>query len=129
MPRPRTPQAKAEISGANVVNPARFADRKGPRTTRPLGNPYERMTDPQKVAWEEVRTEAPWLNSSHRPLVRMAAQIMARMDEDGEIGMTAMKTLSAILSKLGMTPVDETKVNHGAGDSEEPEDKFFGRPN
>jgi hypothetical protein len=126
--RPRTPDAKAEASGAKAINPGRFEGRKTPPRTRPLGEPYAAMTGGQKAAWNELREECPWLHSSHRHMVRMAAQIIARMDEE-EIGMTAMKTLSSILSKLGATPTDETKVNHADGDEESPEDKFFGRPN
>jgi hypothetical protein len=37
--------------------------------------------------------------------------------------------LSAILSKLGATPVDETRVTAPSEDDEDPSDKFFGRPN
>ncbi|WP_230585417.1 hypothetical protein [Bordetella hinzii] len=85
------------------------------------------MTDEQKVAWEEYRAELPWLNSSHRPLLRLACIWTARMD-DADFGVSATQALSSILSKLGATPVDETKVNHGDDEEEDPADKFFGRP-
>jgi hypothetical protein len=126
MPRPRTPQAKAEASGANLINPGRFEGRKGPKRTRPLGEPYVVMTDAQKNAWAEFQAELPWLHSGHRTLVRMACVYVARMDE-GELGVQAMNSLSSILSKLGATPADETKVNHADSDEAEPEDAFFGR--
>ncbi|HYI43674.1 MAG TPA: hypothetical protein VD768_08650 [Sphingomicrobium sp.] len=129
MARPRLPAAKAEVSGAAIINAGRFADRKAPKGLRPLGEPYARMTDAQKVAWEEYRAELPWLNASHRVLLRLACVWTAKMDEDGEINTSASQVLSAILSKLGATPVDETKVNHSDGDEGEPEDRFFGRPN
>jgi len=128
MPRARTPLAKAETAGAAVIHPGRFKDRVGPKRTRPLGEPYATMTDGQKAAWEEFRQELPWLNSSHRLLVRMACRLAARMDEDDDFGVSATQALSSILSKLGATPVDETKVNHGDGEDEDPADKFFGRP-
>jgi hypothetical protein len=128
MPRPRLPQAKAEVSGAILKDAGRFADRKTSKRTRPLGDPYEKMTDEQKEAWAEYRAELPWLNSSHRTLLRLACIWTAKMD-DVEFGVSATQALSSILSKLGATPVDETKVNHGDDGDEDPADRFFGRPN
>lgn len=126
MPRPRLPQAKAEAAGAAIIHPERFKDRKGPKRTRSVGEPYARMTDEQKTAWAEYQVELPWLTSSHRPLLRLACIWTARMD-DAEFGVSATQALSSILSKLGATPVDETKVNHGDDEDEDPADKFFGR--
>jgi hypothetical protein len=51
------------------------------------------------------------------------------MRTNPDFGVNATQALSSLLSKLGATPVDETKVNHADGDEEEPESKFFGRPN
>lgn len=127
MARPRLPAAKAEASGAAIKNAGRFADRKAPKGTSPLGAPYVRMTDEQKEVWEECRAEMPWLNGSHRRLLRVACILSARMD-DPEMGVSALQALSSILSKLGATPVDETKVTHGEDDDEDPADEFFRRP-
>jgi hypothetical protein len=126
MARPRTPNAKAEVAGAAIVHPERFKDRKGPARTRPVGEPYAAMTDSQRAAWAEYQRELPWLTSSHRPLLRLACIWTARMD-DAEFGVSATQALSSILSKLGATPVDETKVNHADGEEEDPADRFFGR--
>lgn len=92
-----------------------------------MGEPYATMTAPQCVAWAEYQHELPWLTSSHRPLLRLACIWTARM-EDAEFGVSATQALSSILSKLGATPVDETKVNHADGEEEDPTDRFFGRP-
>lgn len=127
MAKPRLPQGKAEVSGAAVHDPGRFKNRKGPKRARPIGEPYATMTEPQKAAWAEYQHELPWLNSSHRPLLRLACIWTARMDDD-EFGVSATQALSSILSKLGATPVDETKVNHGGDEEEDPSDEFFGRP-
>lgn len=126
MPRPRLPKAKAEVSGAATVNPGRFKDRKAPKQVRPVGEPYAAMTEQQKVAWAEYQRELPWLTSSHRPLLRLACMWTAKMD-DAEFGVSATQALSAILSKLGATPVDESKVNHADGDETDPADRFFDR--
>lgn len=130
MARPRLPALKAEASGAAIKNAGRFKDRKAPKGTRPLGEPYARMTDEQCIAWEEFRTEMPWLNSSHRVLLRLACVWTAKLDDPkAEFGVSATQALSSILSKLGATPVDETKVSYDAGGEEDPADEFFGRPN
>ncbi|KRC30713.1 hypothetical protein [Acidovorax sp. Root217] len=83
------------------------------------------MTEAEQMAWAEFQRELPWLTASHRTLLRMACVLSARM-ETGEMGVEAMKALSSLLSKLGATPVDETKVNHGSDEEEDPTDKFFG---
>lgn len=128
MARPRLPQAKAEATGAAITHAGRFKDRKAPKGTRPLGQPYARMTEDQCAAWEDFRAELPWLNSSHRTLLRLACILTVRLDE-ADVGVNQIQTLSAILSKLGATPVDETKVSAPDDDDGEPEDRFFGRPN
>lgn len=84
------------------------------------------MTEAQRVCWEEFKSELPWLNSGHRTILRMACILAARMDTDPEFGVQATQALSSILSKLGATPVDETKVNHAPAENEDPADKFFG---
>lgn len=131
MSNPRLPAMKAAVSGAALKNPGRHAGRSAPKGTRPLGEPYARMTEGQKQAWEEYRAELPWLNSSHRPLLRLACIWTAKMDDpDAEFGVSATQALSSILSKLGATPVDETKVSVPDGDDSDPADRFFaGRPN
>ncbi len=129
MARPRLPKAKAEVSGAALINAGRFKDRISPRGTRALGEPYKAMSDGQKEAWEEFRAELPWLNSSHRALVQIACVLRARINEDPEMGVNALATYSAVLSKLAATPVDETKVSVPDGDEADPADEFFARPN
>lgn len=126
MARPRLPAAKAKASGAAVHNPARFAGRKAPKASRPIGEPYAAMTEAQKACWVEMVGDMPWLHSAHRVLLRLACYHAARLDTDPEFGVSATQALSSILSKLGATPVDETKVAHGDGDeSEDPAEAFF----
>ena len=127
MPRQRTPKAKAEVSGAAAKNAARFKDRKAPKTSRALGEPYATMTVEQKAAWAEIQYEMPWLTSSDRIMVRLACSWIARMELD-DLGVAASSALASILSKLGATPVDVSKVNHGGEEEDDPADEFFGRP-
>jgi hypothetical protein len=123
---PRLPDKKAEVSGAKAKNPQRFRDRKTPKKTRPVGEPYANMTETQKKMWADFVNDMPWLHSAHRMLLRLACMWAAKLENgDPEFGVSATKALSSILSKLGATPTDETRVNHGSGDEENPEDKFF----
>jgi len=86
------------------------------------------MTDEQKACWHEFVGDMPWLNAAHRTLLRLACYHAARLDIDAEFGVSATQALSSILSKLGATPVDETKVTHGgADDDEDPAEEFFSR--
>lgn len=125
MARNRLTAHRAKTSGATVVNPGRFKDRKTPKHTRPIGNPYKNMTAAQKRAWGECVEEMPWLRSPHRQLLRLACVLAARMETGADMPATALQTLGVILSKLGATPVDETKINHDDNEDENPEDEFF----
>lgn len=130
MAKPRLPQAKAEASGAVLKNAGRFEGRAAPKRTRPIGEPYANMTEAQKECWRELAGEMPWLHSAHRVLLRLACYHAARLGTDPEFGVSATQALSSILSKLGATPVDETKVTHGDdGDEADPAEAFFARPN
>lgn len=128
MARPRLPAAKAEATGAALINAGRFADRKAPKGTRPLGEPYAKMNEAEKEQWAEFARDLPWLNSSHRVILRMACKLTVDMDGD-EFGVSKAQALSSILSKLGATPVDETRITHGDEGDEDPADAYFGRPN
>src|SRR5699024_7064895 len=126
MPRPRLPQMKAEVSGAKAKNAGRFKGRTTPKRTRPIGKPYKTMTSSQCAAWNECIDEMPWLHSGHRQLLRVASVLIARVEEDPDVPVSALAALHVALSKLGATPTDETKVNHGENDDEDPADEFFG---
>lgn len=123
MSNPRLPVAKAHATGAAIKNPGRHAARKKPKGTRPIGEPYARMSDEEQVQWHEFVRDLPWLNSSHRVLLRLACKLAADMDGD-DFGVSKAQALGSILSKLGATPADESKVTVPDDDSEE--DEFFG---
>jgi len=122
MPAPRLPVAKASVTGADAKNPGRHAGRKKPKGTRAIGEPYTKMGAEEQAQWHEFVRDLPWLNSSHRVILRMACKLTVDMDGD-EFGVSKAQALSSILSKLGATPVDESKVS-GGDDDDEP-DEFF----
>lgn len=132
MPRPRLPQQKAEVSGAVGKNAGRFKDRAVSGKTRPVGQPYATMNDYQRLAWDQLTSEAPWLNSSHRQMLRLACIVIALIEEGiEEIGVKHITTLRSVLSSLGMTPIDETKVGHKEEEEKDEFDKMMGggKPN
>jgi len=130
MARSRTPNDKAAVSGADRIHPGRFADRKTPKKARPLGEPYARLNDEQQEVWLEMADLGPWLRSHDRIMLEISCRMIARMRTESEFGVSAIQALSSILSKLGFSPTDVTKVKHDDGDEGEPEDRFFGgKPN
>lgn len=128
MAKARLPQSKAEVSGSAIKDPGRFKDRKAPQSLRPVGEPYAAMTEAQRTCWAELKYELPWLTSSDRVLLQMVCILTARMRSGEEFGVQAMQALSSMLSKLGATPADKTKVSYDPGSEEDPADEFFGKP-
>ena len=125
MANPRLPAKVAEVTGAAARSPYRHKDRKPPKGTRALGEPYKAMSEAEQVAWHEFAAELPWLNSSHRALLQLACRLRARLNNDPDMGVNAMQAYSAVLSKLAATPVDETKVSYGDEAEEDPADRYF----
>lgn len=122
MPAPRLPVDKARIMAADAKNPGRHAGRTKPKGTRAIGEPYAAMTEAERAQWFEFVRDLPWLNSSHRVILRVACRLTADMDGD-EFGVSKAQALSSILSKLGATPADESRVSDPA--DEEDDDEFF----
>src|SRR3954447_3532796 len=109
MPRPRLPQERARITGADATNPARFAGRSDPKTT-PLAEPSGWMGEEQRVAWNSFTAEVPWLMESDRVLVEIAAYIRARVMTGEEVGVSALNQLRMCAAQMGATPADRSKV-------------------
>ena len=123
MAAPRTPVAKARATGADIKNPSRHADRKDPKT-KPLGKPSRFLDGAGREAWEGYKLELPWLTEADRSLVEIASSVRGRLLAGEDVGVTALSMLQSILSKMGGTPADRSKV--ATPDEDEPEDEFFG---
>jgi hypothetical protein len=65
----------------------------------------------------------------HRILLRQVCILAAKMEAGEDLSVSATHALSAMLSKLGATPADESKVNHGSEDDESGSEFFGGRLN
>lgn len=129
MAMPRTPKAKAEVSGQASKNPQRFGPRVEPKATA-LGNPPGWMTREQVDAWNQFAFELPWLAGADRSLVEVAAVIRARLVIDPvNVGVQALNLLRQCLGQMGATPADRTKVAAPDAPTADPDDAFFARPN
>ena len=113
MARPRTPTAKAALTGADKINPGRFKPRSEPKASgRDLGQPPSYLPPTAKKAWATFADELPWLTFEDRGAVEivslMRAQIMDGMTAD--LPASFFGNYRMALSSLGATPVDRTKV-------------------
>jgi phage terminase small subunit len=123
MPAHRLPVAKAKVTGASSRNPKRHSKRADP-AVGVLGGAPTHLEKFAKRAWERFRSELPWLTSSDRALLEVACIIRSEMLQGGVVGIQKLNTYQAVLSKLGATPTDRSKVN--VPDEEEAPDEFFG---
>jgi len=123
MAAPRLPSAKARLTGADSKNPKRHKARSDPKLT-PLGEPSIFLDEFGKQAWEGYRRELPWLMEADRSLVEIASSVRGRLLGGNDVGVTALSMLQSILSKMGGSPADRSKVT--TGDDEPQEDEFFG---
>lgn len=125
MPR-RKPLNRLLTEGADLKNPRRFRDRRRPITGRPVGEPYVSMTDAERRHWRELVGSCPWITARHRVLLRLTCTLAARLESGELTGLTAVRTLTGLLAKLGATPTDEAKVAQGADDDDaDPSETFF----
>ncbi|WP_082077131.1 hypothetical protein [Bradyrhizobium sp. LTSPM299] len=121
----RTPLAKAIATGRVLHDPKRFANRKEPESTGPLGPPPAWLKEPAADAWESFADELPWLNRSHRCIVGIASTARAELAA-GCADTRMLNLLRQCLGQLGATPADSSKVTlPGEESPEDPSDKYF----
>lgn len=124
MANPRSPIAKAEVTGATVSHPGRHKERKEPKGSA-LGKPSAFLDEFGVRAWEGFKAELPWLAESDRALVEIASSVRGRLLAGEDVGITALSMLQSILSKMGGSPADRSKVMVNDGEEIDPADKFF----
>jgi phage terminase small subunit len=126
MPRPRVPVATAKVTGAAEKNPQRHRGRRQPAGIAAIGVPPSWFDQYQKRAWAGFKRELPWLKESHRALLELASMLRGQiLLSRGPINLQAMQELRRILGQLGATPADESKVQWGDGDEEDPDEALF----
>ena len=116
MARPRTPKAKAAVTGRDQHDKGRFKERNEPESGGPLGAPPTWLVDTKncaaRSAWLLFQREIPWLTESHRMLVGMASKIQGRLmvPQEEDVGVQQMNLLRQMLGQMGATPADASKV-------------------
>jgi hypothetical protein len=126
MARPRTPKAKAAVTGQATVRRKKFEERVEPTVSDDLGEPPAWMLEGQKLAWRTIAQEIPWLNASHRALVEIASYVRGRLMAGEDVGVQALNLLRQCLGQMGATPADASKAGaKPGGEEEDPADKYF----
>lgn len=113
--RPPTPKAKALAAGRDVINAGRYKDREEAGQDLPgLGDAPEWIKNTEECmaldAWNVFKNEAPWLRQSHRMVVAMASNVYGCMIAGTGLSVQEMTLFKGLLSSLGMTPSDASKV-------------------
>lgn len=128
MPRPRTPLAKAALTGADKHDPQRFRPRKEPlKTGRKIGKPPVYLSDMAQKAWAVFVDELPWLTFEDRGALEIVSLMRAEIMSGNTADLPAsfFGNYRMALSSLGATPVDRTKVYQPPADEEGDEfDRF-----
>lgn len=126
MARPRTPKAKAAVTGQATVRRKKFEERTEPAIADDLGNPPAWMPEGQQAAWRVIDAEIPWLNSSHRALVEIASYVRGRLMAGEDVGVQALNLLRQCLGQMGATPADASKAGgRPDGETADPADAYF----
>lgn len=126
MARPRTPKAKAEITGYADKKKTKFENRNEPAVDESVGEPFEWLNEHAQQAWREIASEVPWLNWSHRGHLAIAANIRGRMMKGEDVGVQAMNLLRQCYGQMGATPADASKAGAKPdGEKKDPADEFF----
>lgn len=126
MARPRTPKAKAAVTGRDQHDSGRFKNRVEPKIDNPIGEPPAWLVDNKlsmaRTAWTTFVDEIPWLNETHRSFLEIASNVRGRLMTGQEVGVQALNLLRQCLGQMGATPADATKVTLPSDDDEDEDD-------
>ena len=124
MARPRLPVEAVSVTGADKHNPGRFKGRSAP-VVKSLGPAPKRFTDAQVEIWDEFNADFPWLGRSDRRVVGLAVMLQHMIDTDRECPVAVFAQMRMLLSAMGGTPVDRSKVASPDEEPEDPADEFI----
>lgn len=123
MARPRKPTAELELNGAFRKDPQR---RRVDPETRELGEPPPEMPPEIQARWFELADQAPLgvLRARDRVLLECAAYLLHGRRTVTGWPMAEQAQLTKIMSLLGMSPTDASKVNAPKDEPANPFTKF-----
>jgi hypothetical protein len=124
MSRPRKPTAVLELNGAFQHDPQRKEARANePDGVGELGSPPTWMTDEEKKIWRKYKKTAPWLTASDElayiAVVKLTVKIWSGTAKSADFS-----SYKALLSSLGLTAADRSKVNAAPKKTEQPHDEW-----
>jgi hypothetical protein len=120
MVQPRKPLASLRAKGTILKGPAKYADRREPKTA-PLGEPSPHLTGIVRAAWFSFVAEIPWLVESDRAVLEVACHIRGQlMAGEEDIRAAHLNLLRQCLSTMGATPADRSRIT--APKEPEPDD-------
>jgi len=124
MGRPRLPDTVATVTGADKRSPGRFKGRSAP-AVKSLGQAPKRFTPAQVEIWDEFNEDFPWLGRSDRRVVGLAVMLQHMIDTNPECPVAVFAQMRMLLSSMGGTPVDRSKVQAPEDDEPDPADAFL----
>lgn len=112
MPRPKTPLAKARLTGAIANHPERYRDAAAVELSgKALGPAPTYLDRTQRAAWGVLAAELPWLVHEDRAAVELAAVMRARiMSRADDLTASFLGGYRGALSALGATPTDRGRI-------------------
>ena len=123
--RPRLVPEVAKITGAEAKNAGRFKDRQAPKV-KSLGTAPVKFTEAQVEIWDEFNADFPWLGRSDRGIVKLATILQSQIDAAGNEATPPMiAQMRLLLSSMGGTPVDRSKVQVPDDDDKDPADEYL----
>jgi hypothetical protein len=119
--RPRKPTVIHELQGTFKRNPER-ARPSEPVPTAGIGPAPAHLDEAQALAWDEiVRVSPPGvLFNSDRLVLEIAAVLFTQFRNNPDFPITGIGRLQSLLSSLGMTPADRSKISVPKGKSKNP---------
>lgn len=122
----KLPTVRLQMSGTLADHPSRYADRKNePHPELGLGNPPAEFDAAQRKVWRELAKCMPdgVFTVADRFLAEQACRLIVKMRDDT---MTTQQSchLTGVLSKLGLSPTDRSKVNAPSTAKPKPKDDW-----
>lgn len=104
MSRPRTPLAKARLTGADRKNPQRYRNRSEPDDGGPIGDPPAYLPTDARRLWHAFADELPWLRRADRAILESISLLRARVMLREDVSFAHMRELRCGLGVLAATP-------------------------
>lgn len=115
MPTPRKSLSQLAVSGTLGKNLGRYQSRIAaqPNFIRPVGKAPPHLTPGERAVWAELVRAAPpgLLQRSDRLVLEVLSKLVVRMRTSSDPKSSELNSLVNVLTKMGLTPVDRTKLN------------------